>query len=68
MREPIELVVIGDCVTKVRGYKFPGTVQAVFYTREGEKRIVVEHQEITGLLHIFNPEQFVYNTGEPEDE
>lgn len=46
----------GDKVNKKEGYKFPGTVVAVFKKTTGETRVVVEMDEY-GLLHIFNPEQ-----------
>ena len=49
---------IGEEVHKTKGYGFQGYVVSVFLTRDGEKRIVVEHREITGLLHIFNEGQF----------
>lgn len=47
---------IGDKVNKAKGYKFPGTVVAVFTTLAGETRYVVEMTGF-GLLHIFNREQ-----------
>lgn len=43
----------GDKVNKVSGYKFPGTVVAVFKKLNGEERYVVE-MDGYGLLHIFN--------------
>jgi len=43
-------------VCKPEGYPFPGTVVAVFTTKAGDERYVVEH-ECGGLLHIFNPIQ-----------
>lgn len=46
----------GDKVNKPKGYKFPGTVVAVFTTTLGDTRYVVE-MEGYGLLHIFNREQ-----------
>jgi hypothetical protein len=50
---------IGDKVQKVRGYKWPGVVVAVFDTLSGNHRIVVECTvpEVAGALHIYNPEQ-----------
>lgn len=48
---------VGDQVDKVSGYKFPGTVQSVFWTRDSMLRYVVESQQIPGLLHIFNEAQ-----------
>lgn len=50
---------IGDPVRKVKGYRWPGVVVAVFQTLEGQTRIVVECTvpEVAGALHIFNPEQ-----------
>ncbi len=52
----INLYNIGDKVHKVSGYKFPGTVRAVFLTSTGELRYVVELDGY-GLLHIFNERQ-----------
>lgn len=51
---------IGDRVKKIKGYKFVGTVVAVFVTTEGQHRLVVQQDEAEnggGLLHIFNPDQ-----------
>ncbi len=48
---------VGDKVKKVSGYSFDGYVLAVFQTREGNWRYVVEHAWLVGLLHIFNAEQ-----------
>ena len=50
---------IGDKVDKKQGYKWPGEVVAVFTTRAGLVRIVVECTvpEVAGALHIFSPEQ-----------
>lgn len=45
---------IGDRVDKVSGYRFPGTVCAVFFNSKQELRYVVE---LDGMLHIFNEEQ-----------
>ncbi len=42
-----------DRVMKPEGYPFPGTIIAVFTTKGGEQRYVVEH-DCGGLLHIFN--------------
>jgi len=47
---------VGDRVTKPKGYPFPGTVRAVFKTRSGETRVVVEN-DCGDLLHIFNTKQ-----------
>ena len=53
------MIQLGDDVQKVKGYKYPGTVVAVFKTLRGEKRFVVEAtgKEYQGMLHIFNEEQ-----------
>lgn len=50
---------IGNQVIKVSGYPWPGTVVAVFFTLNGEERVVVECTvpEVAGALHIFNPSQ-----------
>nr|AIA17023.1 Unknown Function [uncultured bacterium] len=52
---------LGEKVNKVRGYKFPGTVVAVFATTKGDIRIVVE-MDGYGLLHIYNEEQLVHTS------
>lgn len=46
---------VGDKVYKIKGYKFEGTVVAVFETLAGKPRIVVDNGD--GMLHIFNHEQ-----------
>lgn len=50
---------IGQHVRKVRGYRFPGSVRAVFTTEAGEVRYVVEAEgpDFVGMLHIYNEEQ-----------
>lgn len=50
---------VGDRVQKLRGYKWPGIVVAVFTNLAGQPRIVVECTvpEVAGALHIYNPEQ-----------
>jgi hypothetical protein len=57
---------VGDQVTKRDGYKWPGEVRAVFTTKGGKTRVVVECtvREVTGALHIFAPEQL---KGEEEE-
>ncbi len=47
---------VGDQVIKKSGYEFPGEVRAVYTTRKGEPRVVVEMIPY-GLQHIFNPGQ-----------
>lgn len=49
----------GDLVTKPVGYPYPGEVRAVFQTKAGETRYVVEAtgKDYAGMLHIFNREQ-----------
>jgi hypothetical protein len=47
---------VGDKVYKPKGYKFPGTVVAVFTTTSGDIRIVAEMDD-NGMLHIFNENQ-----------
>lgn len=49
---------VGDKVNKKTGYRFPGTIVAVFDTTKGETRVVVE-MDGYGLLHIFSPENLV---------
>lgn len=50
---------VGDKVTKVRGYKYPGVIVARFTTQAGELRYVVEAtgEDYKGMLHIFNGDQ-----------
>ena len=50
---------INDKVQKVRGYKWPGVVVAVFWTLDNEPRVVVECTvpEVAGALHIYTPGQ-----------
>ena len=50
---------IGDKVEKVRGYKWPGVIVAIFHTLAGAERIVVECTvpEVSGALHIYSPDQ-----------
>lgn len=52
---------IGSKVQKATGFKFPGIVQSIFYTRAGAERCVVEadHPDFAGMLHIYNPNQLV---------
>lgn len=49
----------GDRVQKVKGYKWPGVVVAVFDTLAGQRRVVVEctAPEVAGALHIYNEQQ-----------
>lgn len=53
------LIRVGTSVQKVSGYSFPGEIRAVFTTRAGKVRYVVEAtgREYAGMLHIFSPEQ-----------
>lgn len=50
---------VGDKVEKVKGYRWPGVVVAVFETTGGKLRYVVECTipEVAGALHIYSPEQ-----------
>jgi hypothetical protein len=43
---------IDDLVCKRSGYKFNGSVRAVFQKLDGQTRYVVENPD--GILHIFN--------------
>jgi len=45
---------VGDLVRKKKGYDFTGEVRAVFTTKSGKTRIVVEMLDSGGLLHIFS--------------
>jgi hypothetical protein len=47
---------VGDEVDKANGYRFPGTVMAVFRNQSGDWRYVVEMDKFH-LLHIFNGSQ-----------
>jgi hypothetical protein len=50
---------VGHQVTKTTGYPFPGEVRAVFKTRAGLVRYVIEAtgEDYAGMLHIFSPGQ-----------
>jgi hypothetical protein len=50
---------VGQQVRKTSGYPFPGEVRAVFTTRSGLVRYVVEAtgEDYRGMLHIFSPDQ-----------
>jgi len=50
---------IGDAVKKANGYKYPGTIVAVFRTLQLDWRYVVEAtgEDYKGMLHIFNGDQ-----------
>lgn len=52
---------VGDKVQKGTGFRFPGTIRAVFYTNAGELRYVVEadNEDFAGMLHIYNPKQLI---------
>jgi GH25 family lysozyme M1 (1,4-beta-N-acetylmuramidase) len=49
----------GEAVKKITGYPYPGEVRAVFQTKAGETRYVVEATgaDYAGMLHIFSGEQ-----------
>lgn len=55
---------VGDRVQKVRGYRWPGVVVALFQTRKGQTRLVVECTvpEVEGALHIYAPDQLLLLT------
>lgn len=48
----------GQCVSKVKGYLFPGVVVARFLNLQGLERYVVEctAPDVKGILHVYNPE------------
>lgn len=50
---------IGDEVTKIDGYRWPGVVRSVFTNEAGADRVVVECTvpEVKGALHIFAADQ-----------
>ncbi len=52
-------MVVGDRVQKIKGYKWPGVVVAVFQTLEDQTRVVVECTVpgVAGALHIYNLDQ-----------
>ena len=61
-REEIMKYKIGMKVRKLKGYEFIGEVRAVFTTRKGEERLIIELvNECCGngdrMLHVFNPDQ-----------
>lgn len=48
----------GDKVNKVGGnYQAPGIILSGFYTTQGAERYVFEFEDLTGMLHIFTPDQ-----------
>jgi hypothetical protein len=49
----------GDQVAKPQGYPFPGEIRAVFRTKAGKWRYVVEAtgDGYAGMLHIFDGER-----------
>lgn len=55
---------VGDHVQKVKGYKWPGVVVAVFKTLAGADRYVVECTvpEVAGALHIYSRDQLETKT------
>lgn len=55
----IESLAVGDKVEKIKGYRWPGEVVAVFDTLAGKRRVVVECTvpEVKGALHIYNEDQ-----------
>lgn len=57
--KPRDAIAVGDRVRKVSGYLWPGEVRAVFQTKSGALRYVVECtvKEVAGALHIYNAEQ-----------
>jgi hypothetical protein len=58
----VPLFVVGDRVDTAphKGYRFPGTVVAVFEKTDGKVRLVVE-MDGAGLLHIFSEGDLVGN-------
>lgn len=50
---------VGDSVQKIKGYRWPGVIVAVFTTLSGQTRYVVECTvpEVAGALHIYAPDQ-----------
>ena len=61
--KPLE---VGDVVRKTSGYKFNGEVRAVFKTKVGVERYVVESNDAPGLLHIFNKDQLEPDPAPPK--
>jgi len=47
---------INDKAEKIKGYKFPCTIVAVFQTTTGQTKVVGE-MDNNGMLHIFNESQ-----------
>ena len=54
----VQYLVGYECV-KVKGYPFPGEIRSVYFTRNGNIRVVVECTvpEVAGCQHIFSPMQ-----------
>lgn len=48
---------LGKHVRKLEGIEFPGIVVAEFQTTSGKSRIVVESTVLSGMLHIYRPDQ-----------
>lgn len=61
---------IGDRVRKATGdYQHTGTIVSVFEKRDGSTRVVVEFDPpVSGMLHIFRPEQLETTPREPRIE
>ena len=48
----------GDKVRKIGGnYQAPGVILSGFHTTQGAERYVSEFESLTGMLHIFAPDQ-----------
>lgn len=55
---------VGDSVEKAKGYRWPGIIVAVFKTRSGAIRYVVECTvpEVAGALHIYSAKDLRFRT------
>lgn len=58
-RMMIAHLAVGDRVQKLKGYRWPGVIVAIFQTTAGKTRVVVECTvaDVAGALHIYAPEQ-----------
>jgi hypothetical protein len=55
-REDIAHHLLHQKVQKIKGYKYPGIIVAIFETLDGKIRYVIEadHPDFRGMLHIFS--------------
>ena len=56
---------VGDRIYKLKGYKFEGSIRAVFHKEDGAVRVVAENGD--GILHIYSEDNLglLDNEGNP---